>query len=557
MTSIHLLSDETIGLIAAGEVIETPACAVKELIENSLDAGATRIDVEIYGCGLKRLVVRDNGRGMHSDDVKLAAVRHATSKLRSADDLLRTTSHGFRGEALAAIASISELRIETCAKGEPVGVRADWRGGKLIHLEAIGAPVGTSIEITDLFANSPVRRSFQPKDKQIKSALLKIVEMLALGNPGVSFNLEWEGKSALRLPAHVNEDRLEALRRRLIECGERPDDLVEISVDAEGAHLEGFVGTPKRAENGRRVNWTFVNRRAVISSQIDSAVRGGYATVISERASPFYCLNCDLPLERVDINIHPKKKEVDFHLPTALGAALIRQMASKFAPKIPALSLSSYTTATPLEISIGGNQTLDTRRGEGSSEYSHQTTQLQIDNVELLYMRGPYALFTALGELWLCHGSRLARAHLLCQVADASIAPTPLLVPFSIPTQNPQAAGDPDMQNMLESMGFSIRPSGPRSVLVEAMPPHISYALARQFLEIALEEIGRPQRENTERDTLRQKIFRRARRAQTPNCSREELCILVEGIFAADAHKNPLFSEALHAIDNSDFERIL
>jgi len=308
MTSeIRVLSEETINQIAAGEVIENPASVVKELIENSLDANSHDIIVELSGGGFHRLQVTDDGCGMSKDDVVLSLERHATSKVRTIDDVVHVRSMGFRGEALASIASISKMTMTTNKVASHPGVQLVAEGGRIKTLQAHPRVRGTTIEVSSLFYTVPARKKFQKSPAQSLSDIHKAVATLALGRPDVRFRLFSQDTEVLDAHRSTLKERIEEVLGK-----EYAKKLLAVTYEKEGIKVEGFIGEPSQVRSNRTGQYLFINGRAVYSSAVSFAVADGYATMLEARKHPLFVLHVTLSPEALDVNVHPQKKEVRF-----------------------------------------------------------------------------------------------------------------------------------------------------------------------------------------------------------------------------------------------------
>ncbi|MEZ5278376.1 MAG: DNA mismatch repair endonuclease MutL [Opitutaceae bacterium] len=303
-----MLPDRVANQIAAGEVIERPASIVKELVENSLDAGATRIEVEYASGGRSLIRVEDNGRGMSRDDALLSIERHATSKIREATDLDRVISFGFRGEALPSIASVSHFVLRSRAEGEESGTEIVIDGGKLLHVRDCGMPVGTRIVITRLFNTVPARRKFLKSDRTEAGHIVQSARLYALASPGVAFNLIEDRRPVFQSP--VCPDLLE----RVTEIfGRQIAELVVPVAGAEGdLRIEGLLGRPGVGRGTRHEMITFVNGRPVESRTLAYAILESYHTLIPKGRYPVAFLFLSIDPAGVDVNVHPSKREIRF-----------------------------------------------------------------------------------------------------------------------------------------------------------------------------------------------------------------------------------------------------
>ncbi|MFI5179060.1 MAG: DNA mismatch repair endonuclease MutL [Vicinamibacterales bacterium] len=306
MNRIHRLPPDLANQIAAGEVVERPASVVKELIENAVDAGATRIGVTMEFGGKKLIVVEDNGEGMGREDAALALERHATSKITSAADLAAIRTLGFRGEALPSVASVSRFRLRTRARGALAGTELKVEGGQPPHVSDVGAPEGTLVEVADLFFNLPARRKFLKADTAEAAQVSRLVTQMALGYPEVGFTLRSGERVLLETPpAHSVDDRFFQV------YGERPD-LVPVLKHAAGISVRGFVAALGEQGPVRGPQHVFVNRRIVRDRTIGHAIQQAYSVATIKERSPEVHLFIELPPDRVDVNVHPTKAEVRF-----------------------------------------------------------------------------------------------------------------------------------------------------------------------------------------------------------------------------------------------------
>uniref|UniRef100_UPI00404AE7FF DNA mismatch repair endonuclease MutL n=1 Tax=Cephaloticoccus sp. TaxID=1985742 RepID=UPI00404AE7FF len=340
MASIRILPDRVANQIAAGEVIERPAAVVKELVENALDAGATRIEVEFRHGGRSLMRVEDNGRGMGKDDALLALERHATSKISEAADLDRLSSYGFRGEALPSIASVSRFELQTREADRDIGTEVLVNGGKLLHVNECGRPVGTRIVVTHLFNSVPARRKFLKTDQTEAAHIIQCVRFYALASPQAAFTLIENGRVIFRSPecATLTERVAEIFGRQTAEL------LVAIEGEENGMRLSGLIGRPGVGRATRHEMVVFVNQRPVDSRTLNYALIESYHDSLPKGRYPlaFVFFECDPSL--VDVNVHPAKREVRFRSEPAVRAFVIRSVLGR----LRELSTASETlTGTP------------------------------------------------------------------------------------------------------------------------------------------------------------------------------------------------------------------
>ncbi|MGX5728625.1 DNA mismatch repair endonuclease MutL [Metapseudomonas otitidis] len=309
---IHLLSPRLANQIAAGEVVERPASVIKELLENSLDAGARRIDVEVEQGGVKLLRVRDDGCGIPSDDLPLALARHATSKIRDLDDLERVMSLGFRGEALASISSVARLTMTSRTADADQAWQVETEGRDMeARVQPAAHPVGTSVEVRDLFFNTPARRKFLRAEKTEFEHLQEVIRRLALARFDVAFHLRHNGKTVFAL--HEARDEISRARRVASVCGSAfLEQALPIQVERNGLHLWGWVGLPTFSRSQADLQYFYVNGRMVRDKLVVHAVRQAYRDVLYNGRHPTFVLFLELDPAAVDVNVHPTKHEVRF-----------------------------------------------------------------------------------------------------------------------------------------------------------------------------------------------------------------------------------------------------
>jgi DNA mismatch repair protein MutL len=309
--TIRVLPPEAVNRIAAGEVIERPAAVVKELVENALDAGATRIAVRIEGGGLSLIRIEDDGDGIAREELPLAIQRHATSKLRAEDDgavdLLNIDTMGFRGEALPSIGSVSRLAITSRARGAKDAWAIGVEGGAKSAPSPAALACGTIVEVRDLFFATPARLKFMKTERAEAMAITDIVKRIAMIRAEVGFTLEIEGRAVLRLAPDTPDRRLGA-----ILGADFRENAVALDMVRGKAHLTGFAGLPTFNRGGRDHQHLFVNRRPVKDKMLLGAVRGAYQDLLARDRHPVLALFIDLPAEEVDVNVHPAKTEVRF-----------------------------------------------------------------------------------------------------------------------------------------------------------------------------------------------------------------------------------------------------
>lgn len=308
MGKIAVLDQQTIDKIAAGEVVERPASVVKELVENAIDAGATQITVEIKEGGIGYIRITDNGSGMEKDDIPVAFLRHSTSKIRSADDLLGVSSLGFRGEALSSISAVAMVELITKTKENELGSRCCIEGGVQKSLEEIGAPDGTTFIIRNLFYNTPARKKFLKSEMSEASAIHELMTHLAMSHPEVGFKVLIGGQMRIQTSENGNlKDVIYHLYGRDVAMR-----LIEVDREEGPLHVRGFLGKPEISRGNRNYENYFVNGRYVKSKIIAKGIEDGYKTFMMQHRYPFVCLDIHMDGKMLDVNVHPTKMELRF-----------------------------------------------------------------------------------------------------------------------------------------------------------------------------------------------------------------------------------------------------
>ena len=491
---IRLLPRQLVDQIAAGEVVERPASVVKELVENAIDAGAQRIEVSVEGGGVDRIVVADDGGGIAADELPLAIASHATSKISSSDDLAAIGTMGFRGEALASIASVSRLSITSRVTGSDAGARIEVDGGVASEVRPAGCPVGTVVEVRQLFHNVPARRKFLRTAGTELGRIEEVLESIALCRPDVAFRLVADGKTRVDLPATTD-----ARRRVLAVLGESiADGLLEVTADTvlEGGApitLWGLVGRPSLARGSGRALRFALNGRAVLDRTLAHAVKEAFRGLVDPGRTPIAFVAVEMDPSLVDVNVHPAKTEVRFRQPNFVHQCVMRAVrdALRAADLVPSFTLMPHAHSVgPANHAFPASPSI-------SADFS-SFAALAVDRA--LHATPPVALVSATPET--LHGNRTARrvmqvhgSYLVVEDAEgilvvdqhalhergmfeelkARIAASPLesqrmLVPVAIETDPRAVEAIADAGPLLERLGIELGAVGPRAVLVHAYP---------------------------------------------------------------------------------------
>ena len=351
MGKINRLPADLANQIAAGEVVERPASIVKELVENAIDAGAKRLTIHVELGGKKQVRVDDDGEGMEPEDARLSLERHATSKIRRADDLAAIATMGFRGEALPSIASVSHFVLRTRARGSQGGTEIRVNGGTIASIAEVGAPEGTRVEVNDVFYNLPARRKFLKSDGAESAQVSRVVTQLALAHPGIGFTLTSATRTVIQCPPAVS------LRDRLFQLYGERSDLLEVGKEAGGIRLSGYIAALADTGPTRGPQNIFVNRRIVKDRTIAHAIINAYSMASIKERSPEVHLFLDMAPDALDVNVHPTKAEVRFREQSLVHEVVRRGLMDALGNGgVPQLQLSqeSQRASLPTTASLPG-----------------------------------------------------------------------------------------------------------------------------------------------------------------------------------------------------------
>ncbi len=304
---IKILPDSLANQIAAGEVIQRPASVIKELVENSIDAGATEITINVKDAGRTLIQVIDNGKGMSEDDARLSFERHATSKIKSTSDLFAIETKGFRGEALASIAAVASVELKTKSPNDNIGTKIIMEASKLLQIESVNTPNGSNFAVKNLFFNIPARRKFLKSDSTEFKHIITEVQRVAIPHHNIDFTLIHNGQTIIKLPKS-------SLKERIINVFEKSlsKHLVTVNTDAGFIKISGFVGKPEHATKHNAKQYFFVNNRYMKNGYFHKAVTISYEKLLPANAKPTYFLFFEIECDKIDINIHPTKTEINF-----------------------------------------------------------------------------------------------------------------------------------------------------------------------------------------------------------------------------------------------------
>jgi DNA mismatch repair protein MutL len=517
-STIQLLSEIVANQIAAGEVVERPASVVKELVENSLDAGATEITVVTIDGGRSLIQIIDNGRGMSAVDAKLSLKRFATSKLTSVEDFDRLNSFGFRGEALPSISSVAKLTLETCNGSETT--RLNTEGGNVISessFKSDSAP-GTTFIVRDLFYNVPARRSFLKSERSELSLIKSVLSDFAVSRPEVRITLVVDGETNLLLPAKKSNDSFQSFIERVQDLKLSSSDVLQCSAEIDTPsgkyRIQAGLTKPLDCVAGAAKLRLIVNGRGVRDKILIRAIRDGYGTFLRGDRFPAGVVKLEVPPQDIDVNVHPQKAEIRFRSPDrvfsitrqALGVALRSvEAGSSFssgsfpapdsAYHIPAGSGSSYgiDRASPTSFSFKATTSAETRATEaralisqgeslGSSRYLGQ-----IFNCYLLFEKLPESFVIV--DMHAAH-ERITQAKIKKAWSDGEVISQKLLLPEAA-TFPPHLAGEEDeLISILESLGFEIEKVHQTQFIIRGVPELLARVSPRELVADLLSEIS-------------------------------------------------------------------
>jgi DNA mismatch repair protein MutL len=509
MPAIKVLPGTLVSQIAAGEVVERPASALKELLENSLDAGAREISVQLAGGGTKLIKVSDDGCGIPRDELKLALARHATSKIASLDDLERVASLGFRGEALASIAAVSRLTLVSRRADDKHAWTMTASGEEISKPAPAALAAGTTIEVCELYFNTPARRRFLKSDATEFAHCDEVFKRIALSRPGTGFTLQHNGRAQRSVKAQTLAERTVAL------LGEEFDSTaLPIDESSSGLRLHGAIGLPAHARSGRDAQYLFVNGRFVRDKLAAHAIRQAYQDVLHHDRHPAFVLFLEVEPEQVDVNVHPAKTEVRFRNPHAVHQFIFHALnrtlglsvagASDAAPAVAipgqaaeyAWRFSSERQSMRLGLAEPGAfyETLFGRRAVAQPAAAET---LPGEDAPLGYalaqLAGIYILAQnrhglVIVDMHAAH-ERITYEKLKTGLDRQEIPMQPLLVPVSYNAEKLDVATVEEHGEVLRQIGFDIAPASPTTLVVRAVPATLADADARELAGGVLREL--------------------------------------------------------------------
>lgn len=509
---IARLSPQLANQIAAGEVVERPASIVKELVENALDAGATAIAISVDAGGLKRVAVRDDGCGIAADELSLAVARHATSKISDSDDLDGVSTLGFRGEALASVASVAKLTITSRTAEAPEAAAVRYAGGEALSQGPAAHPSGTTVEVTDLFFNTPARRKFMKTERTEQGQVDQVVRRLSLANPEVAFELKVNGRTTLQLPANAIEQRLaRVLTPEFFEAAIAIDESrPPADGESQSMRLRGWVARPTHSRAQTDQQYFYVNGRVIRDKLVAHAIRQAYRDVLFHGRHPVFVLYLTLDPKAVDVNVHPTKHEVRFREARSVHDFIFGRLNRALRDQRPAdqqsaaLMTPSYTStsnagsAAVLDLNAGPHQgglglaaaaaDSDGDSGfasaaEAFAHYRPVTVEAEPAGTEAQTPPMGYAIAQLHGVYILAQNAdglvivdthaaheRIVYEQMKQQLAAASVARQRLLVPEALDVTEAEAQAVEAHAESLAQFGLLLSRSGLQSVTVREVP---------------------------------------------------------------------------------------
>jgi len=491
MSIIKILPENLVNQIAAGEVVERPASVVKELIENSLDAGATNIVVEVANGGKSFIKVADNGIGMGREDLEMAVKRHATSKIQQEADLWKISTMGFRGEALASICSVSKLAIKSKKAGEVSGFQLNCVGGDMKSISEVGMSEGTKIEVDDLFFNTPARQKYLKKDSTELNHIVENMNAIALANPTIAFKLVHNGKVVFDL-AKVTDL---AARVSDVFGKSTADAMIPVFFGGSSFEMDGFIGKPILSRSTSKHQYFFVNGRPIQHHLLAHTIKSAYHSMLMEHKKPVFILNIKIDPALIDVNVHPRKVEVRFEdqqtiLKTLYGAVKTALNKEDLVPK----GFSESRRYMSEGVSKGGNFLFEKKNMGGVQE--------AIDfSKEILAARSPQSLSEAVADdkSGLRSITQVANSYIVAQNDEGLVlidqhaahervryeqltqqfeaqekSVQPLLVPQQMELSIDEVALVEANKNIFEGLGFEIENFGGNTFMVHAVPGFLS-----------------------------------------------------------------------------------
>lgn len=487
---IIVLDDSLVTKIAAGEVVERPASVVKELVENSIDAGAARITVEIKNGGKKLIRVTDDGCGMTKDEAALSLERHSTSKIRTADDLFNIRTLGFRGEALPSISSISKLQLLTKVKDADIGTKVVSEGGKIREIADYGCPSGTTVNVEGLFFNTPARLKFMKSPNTEVSHILDIVSRFILCNPGISFRMINDGNEVISSSGSGKlTDSIASVYGLDIV-----DTLVEVKKDSSKIPVWGYISQPVISKSDRGGESIFVNGRYIRNMLLSRALEESYRNLIPNGKYPIAVMHIEIDPGKIDVNVHPTKREIKFERPDEVMSAVRRSVTdslSRLAPSDVAVPHQGYDLGNKREPDQADELRMFGPENAQVQNLESLHPQEELDGFKILAQISRTYIIVAKGNELIIIDQHAAHERILYEKLRSKdfSGSQRLLINQTIELPPSDFTVLMDNLDFASSLGFDLEPFGKNTFIVRAIPSAIEFNQAKEAIEEIMSDL--------------------------------------------------------------------
>lgn len=583
MPNIHILDKTIANRISAGEVVEKPASVVKELVENSIDAGAKNISIYVYGGGIDNITIIDDGCGIEREQVALAFLPHATSKINKAEDLYSISTLGFRGEALSSITAVSQVEIYTKTEEEQIGTKVSIVAGEVECKENFACNKGTKIIVKNLFFNTPARKKFLRKPKLEESEITKLIEKFILAQPSIKFKYYTDDKLIYNTTGCGLFDCIYTIYGKEVS-----DNLLEVDFKYKDYHISGFIGNTQISKPNRTYQTLFVNKRIVINFLISSAIQTGYDDFLMKGQFPFYVLNLSVPYDNVDINIHPTKQEVKFENSNEIYGLFVRavhekligiqhiknlklptekpkekvDLSKEFSSIVKPTSRTEFSTAGPLKFASTDSNEYDIATMLTKSHNLNNDNQLtlnkknnyeQIANTVFKEFENSQIPFKVIGSIFstyiiiekgdvvylidqhACHERKLYDNFVEDLNKNSELITQELLVPYSFTCNQDEWQFFNENMEAFKNLGFTFEEFGDKSFIISAVPYIVNDIDLQKFIIEIKSNLGKFNKSKT--DILKDYLAQTACKAAVKggdNLSQNEINALLKDL---DEHK--------------------
>ena len=492
--NIFILPENVINKIAAGEVVQRPSSALKELLENSIDAGAKEIEIEILEGGKTFLLIRDDGFGMSKDDAILSVERHATSKIKNFEDLQKLNSFGFRGEALASIASVSQFEIKTKTKNDSVGFEIKINGGNVLSKNEISSPIGTTIIVKNLFFNTPARKEFLKTTSTEFRSCYDVITQIALSHPEIKLKFTSNNELLLNLKSEDLASRIESIYGEKIIS-----TLLPVKSENDYLKISGFISKPDFARKAKKEQYIFLNNRFILSPAIQHAVYNGYEHLVEKGSYHFFVLNIDIASDKIDVNIHPSKLNAKFSDDQIVYQTVFHSVRNALSKSnlIPNLNFSETDKVNfNSEIkSIFAQKNIFNDFGVIESSQRNEIQNVKIQNSDKKYLgslENKFLIFQNSDGIMIVD-QHVAHERILYEKFTERFSlrkpeSQQLLFPITLNFNPSDFSILMDIKNELEIIGFQFKEFGKFTIMLEAIPTEIKIGKESKILQSVIDE---------------------------------------------------------------------